>query len=79
MLHRKPHKILHLVNLDPFVVESRCLHQNVWQRLLSTNQYKIDSFQTGSLMCEITCLILLIFLVCIYRKALSDESILVSF
>ena len=39
---QKNHTVLHTMNFEPFTTESHCLHQNAWQRLLSTNQCKIS-------------------------------------
>lgn len=41
VVENKLHKIVQLINFEPFVLVSRCLHPNVRQRLLSTNQCKI--------------------------------------
>ena len=35
------HKVLHMINFEPFALESRCLYQNALQRLLSTNGHRI--------------------------------------
>jgi len=37
----KPHQIFHLIISEPFNVESRCLHHNARQSLLSTSQHNI--------------------------------------
>ena len=42
VFQNKLHKVFHLINFEPFAVDSRCLHQNVRQKLLSTERWKIS-------------------------------------
>jgi len=40
VFQKKLHKVLHMINFEPFAIESRWLHRNARRRLLSTNPHK---------------------------------------